>query len=114
MNINTKRHIASWILLAVFVPMLILSSVHVHHYAELAEDSCMECVQHHCHGHLGQDTTSIHSCVLCQFLSLTFVAAALTVVVYFNKVCRTRFVQQPCDLRLQACGSPSLRAPPSL
>ena len=27
---GTKRHIASWLLLAVFVPMLLLSSVHIH------------------------------------------------------------------------------------
>ncbi|MCR4583825.1 MAG: hypothetical protein K5764_09805 [Prevotella sp.] len=114
MNINTKRHIASWVLLAVFVPMLILSSVHVHHSASEAATACMECVQHHCHGHLGQDAPSMHNCVLCQFLSLTFVAAAFTVVVYYNKVCRTRFSQQPCRPRLQACGSPSLRAPPSV
>ena len=79
-NVKMKRHIASWIMLAVFVPMLILSSVHVHESSVLLEEDCSGCVQHHCHGHLAELPTTIHSCVLCQFVQFVYVAAATTVL----------------------------------
>lgn len=77
-NVKNKRHIASWLLLAVFVPMLILSSVHVHRLAEIAQDA--ECVHHQCHGHLVELTPTMHACVLCQFVSLTYTVAIATAI----------------------------------
>ena len=111
-NVKKKRHIASWVMLAVFVPMLILSSIHVHDNTKLFEDNCSECVQHHCHGHLGELTTTIHSCVLCQFLTLSFVAAAVAMTVSLRRICKTQYAQRQCHVSLDACGIPSFRAPP--
>ena len=81
-----KRHIASWVLLAAFVPMLLFSSLHIHddHGSLLTE--CAECVAHHCQGHITQTDASFDDCVLCQFLSLTFVDAAITAVAYIFSV----------------------------
>ena len=112
MNVDRKRYIASWVLLAVFLPMLILSSVHVHESGGLFEEECNECVHHHCHGHLGELTTTIHACVLCQFLTLSFVTTGFLIVVYYRKLNRTHFVQRHCDICTEACGIPLLRAPP--
>ncbi|MBR1414970.1 MAG: hypothetical protein IJ570_03800 [Prevotella sp.] len=67
-------------LLAVFVPMLLLASLHVHEQGAAAADSCVECVEHHCGGHFGQQTLSMHPCVLCQFLSLPVVLAAMVLL----------------------------------
>ena len=112
MNVDRKRQIASLVLLAVFLPMLILSSVHVHDSSSLFEETCHECVHHHCHGHLGELTTTLHACVLCQFLTLSFVATGFLTVVYYKKVYRILYAQHQCEIHTDACGIPLLRAPP--
>ncbi|MBQ9525609.1 MAG: hypothetical protein IJR69_10905 [Bacteroidaceae bacterium] len=96
MNLNTKRYIASWVLLTVFLPTLLLSSLHIHHVSE-DETSCTACVQHQCHGHLSQFSGSLHHCVLCQFLTLSFVAGTAGTVVFLSFVCSQRFVKPLCD-----------------
>ena len=114
MNVNRKRHIASWLLLAVFVPMLILSSLHVHEQVQDNILDCKECVDHHCHGHLTQLSMSMDDCVLCQFLMLTFLAEAALVVVFYNRTFVFHFAQPQCDVHLEALGIPTLRAPPTV
>ena len=111
-NSKTKRHIAAWVLLAVFVPMLLLSSVHIHPHTALLADSCTECVHHHCDGHLGQQSVVHHDCVLCQFLTLPaqFVAVATIVIV-------SGATRLPMDVRQYQVGAAfrgivGLRAPP--
>ena len=114
MNVNRKRHIASWLLLAVFVPMLILSSLHVHEQVQKNIVDCKECVDHHCHGHLTQLSMSMDDCVLCQVLMLTVVAGAALAVVFYRKSFVFHFAQPQCDVRLEALGIPTLRAPPTV
>ena len=107
-----KRHIYAWILLAVFVPMLILSSLHVHHGSMTAEEECAECLHHHCNGHITQGADTIHHCVLCQFLSITFCAAAIAAVLFYCHTAKTTYARQQCNLCLACRGFISLRAPP--
>ncbi len=109
-----KRQMAAWILLAVFLPMLILSALHIHQAPSAEEDSCTACTKHHCHGHLAPQTASFHQCVLCQFLSLTFVTAAISVVVCFHPKSKINFAQYCQATRLTYCGLISLRAPPAV
>jgi len=111
-NVMTKRNIASWVLLAVFVPMVILSSLHIHESSNLFGNDCKECLQHQCHGHLGELTVSMHDCVLCQFLTMSFLAATVFVVVLFNNVLRIQVAWLQGDIQLENCGIPTLRAPP--
>ena len=78
MNSTKRRHIASVVLLAVFLPMLLLSSLHVHPEAHLEDGDCKECVHHVPHaGHFTSGTSCSFDCVLCQFLSLPFLMAPL-------------------------------------
>ena len=112
MNTITKRHIASWVLLAVYLPMLLVSSLHIHGEAEAHETACAECVQHQCHGHLSQLSDGMHQCVLCQILTLTYVVSAAGVLLCYQpqrKVTYARQRQTPC---LTYTGFISLRAPP--
>lgn len=95
-KITKKRHIASWLLLAVFVPMLFLSSIHVHENHVSALTECAECVAHHCHGHIGQTDTTLDACVLCQFISLTFTTASIAAVATIFNVLRIRYTLLPC------------------
>jgi len=114
-NTKTKRQIASWVLLAVFLPILILSSVHVHGNANVLTDECHECVKHHCHGHLGQQSASLQACVLCQFLTLPMVSVAVAALtIYNNNVSKIRYAQRQRVVYADACGIPALRAPPAV
>jgi hypothetical protein len=113
MKPTTRRQFASWVLLAVFVPMLLLSSLHVHGVSTTDETPCAECVQHQCHGHLAQLSFSVHQCVLCQFLVLSFVAAPMLVVMLGVAVCRKLLVQPLCSIRVACCGAIVTRGPPS-
>ena len=94
--------------------MLILSALHVHETTESLSYECSGCVQHHCHGHVGEMTTTMHACVLCQFLTLSFVAAAVYTVVLYNKVCIIHYAQRQAVILLNACGIITLRAPPAV
>ena len=113
MNVKTKRHIASWALLAVFVPMLLLSSLHVHHQAEASEQACAECVHHQCSGHLTQLVTTIHQCVLCQFITLPFIALTAATLIIYNKVYSVRIDARRHHVLMVHPGIVGLRAPPA-
>ena len=107
-----KRQIASWLLLAVFLPMLLLSSLHIHedHLSSTAE--CAECVAHHCHGHIGQTSASPDSCVLCQFLSLTFESAAVTLAFVIFNVFQLRYALPSYSYFNKRQGIIVMRGPP--
>ena len=70
----------SRILLAVFVPMLLLSTLHVHTEGAAADDGCSECMHHVRHSHFSTADFCSLQCVLCQFQTLPFIVAGLTVI----------------------------------
>ena len=94
--------------------MLLISSLHVHPAEAYAESTCAECVHHVCHGHLSQQASGMHMCVLCQILTLTYIATAagpLLCYLYKGKATYAPFRQTPC---LTYYGLISLRAPPTV
>ena len=113
MKLTMKRHIASWVLLAVFVPMLVLSSLHVHKASSsVTETECSNCVHHNCHGHLSQMTIAIHDCVLCQFLTLKMLTVAIVAVTLYIHVCRIYYAQLLLSDCVACCGIIVTRGPP--
>ena len=111
---NRKRNIASWMLLAVFVPMLILSSLHIHGYEQAGDEQCTECVHHQCGGHLGQQTLSLHDCLMCQFLTLSItLATCISAVTLFIHIYKLTFAQSYGHLCSQALGATVTRGPPA-
>lgn len=110
-----KRHIASWLLLAVFLPVLLLSSLHTHeNYVWAGSDmECADCLQHSCQGHMTATATWSHDCVLCQFLTLPMLTAAVMVVAVFVVVCKGIFVRSLCGKFSGNHGVVVLRGPPS-
>lgn len=110
---DKKRIRASWVLLAVFLPMLLFSSLHIHDYGPQAEAECAQCVNHLPHaGHLMAQDGAMHSCVLCQFLSLSFLAVTSVAVVLFKpaKTATSSVNRSMIGTGLKGCVS--LRAPP--
>ena len=72
-----RRYFSAWLLLVAFVPMLLLSSAHVHQRAQSAGGNCEQCTHHKVHyAHLAQADAPICDCVLCQIFHLTFLKAA--------------------------------------
>jgi hypothetical protein len=113
-SIRLKQQIASRVLLAVFLPMLLLSSLHTHHLQPSTnEEECTDCVQHHCAGHIGQLAQTMHECVLCQLLSLPMVVAAAVVVRTFFAYTRGS-VQGGTSLLAPTPGTVTLRGPPAV
>ena len=100
MHTTRQRRMAARFLLLVFATMLLLASVH-RHEAEASSALCEECVHHLPHGgHLQASPTGVDNCVLCQFLSLSYVASlavGLVVIVSFLSAalpCQQVFCQQ--------------------
>ena len=94
--------------------MLLFSSLHVHkNSTAAAEKECVDCVHHSCHGHLTQMATWAHDCVLCQFLSLTFVATAAVFLLIIKKVIGSRIDALRCNVCIAYSGIVGLRAPPA-
>ena len=82
MNRQSDRIRIAWVLLSVFVSMLLLSGVHRHEAVAGATVDCMECAHHvHHSGHFTAAIDHVDDCLLCQFLSLAYTAAATIVLV---------------------------------
>ncbi|MBQ8462809.1 MAG: hypothetical protein IJ544_01670 [Prevotella sp.] len=80
-RLRLKRRLAARWLLAVFLPMLLLSSVHVHEQKTATHDYCEACAQHVFHFEkMATAHFSMHDCVLCQFHSVPFVAGLSAVL----------------------------------
>ena len=83
---------AAWVLLWVFVPMMVLTAVHIHHEAVALSDSCHECVNHVPHGgHLSASGFSVDDCLICQTAALPYLMATTVaaVVVHSSRRCPT-------------------------
>ena len=107
-----KRTWAARLLLLVFLPILVFSSLHIHDYV-VAQGDCYECANHlHHSGHISLQTASFHDCVLCQFVSLPFLLALTLVVAVAVAVGTLRLVTS-FSLYLSAASSiHAPRAPP--
>lgn len=65
----------SWVLLLVYIPMVLLSSVHVHFEWDENGEPCLECLQHTVHdGHISAVKAHV-DCPLCAFQNNVYQAA---------------------------------------
>jgi len=112
---KNAKVISSWVLLCVYVPMLILSSIHTHRVVggNFGEESvvCSQCVNHEPHaGHLTTYAGKFHDCVLCQFLQVSYLradvvalAVCLAIPVLQHTFVNSGIIYRPCNaLRLRA------------
>lgn len=113
MKKDLKRQLFAWLLLLVFVPMTALSALHVHEGDCDDTTLCSACINHQAHaGHLTAGIHTIHDCLLCQFLSLTFVAAAAVMTTSLIIQRRVRIVECEALYVGSANRLHSTRAPP--
>lgn len=79
-----RRRIISILLLAVFLPALLASSLHRHHHDSHEEAAeCIDC--HHQSGHLTSGEQGLDECLLCQFVGLPFIVALAATVLPLDR-----------------------------
>ena len=112
MRIDLRRRLYARILLAVFLPMMALTMLHMHDDAGEV-DLCQECVMHiHHNGHFSSGSLTFDNCLICQFLSLTYIQAAVLFFIAFIHIVAGHFhifSEDICQLQAQCV---YLRAPP--
>lgn len=107
MKYRALRHIAS-LLLAVYLPMVVGSSLHVHHDTVDAHDDCLQCA-----GHIDTHHRHQQDCQYCLFLGLAYLGRSYghpEVIRPATERCAAEVVMRPV---LPPCGAVRLRAPPS-
>ena len=114
MEQQSKRTGIAWLLLSIFVSIMMLSGLHCQEEVDSASAGCAECAHHiHHSGHFSTVTDHMDDCLLCQFISFVYTAAAVTVLVPLVALARNRrFLQNSSILQ----GEPVVlnsRGPPS-
>ena len=75
MKLKDKAYWSSWLLLSVFLPMVLLSSMHVHPEWDSNGEPCHECLEHVVHnGHFTVLKAHV-DCPLCAFQGNVYQAA---------------------------------------
>ena len=113
-GITRRQQLFAWIILLVYVPMVLLASLHVHSLNDFSKavdcDQCHTAVHHS--GHITASNHHIDECLSCRFLS-TQIDVPRTVVSFVVKPLAAHlefFLATEPVVRVVA--QPSLRAPP--
>lgn len=113
MGIRVRRRLSAWLLLLVFVPVMVATSLHVHGYEGVSIAECDQCLHHvHHSGHFNVYADHMVDCVLCQFAALPFVTAtavSVAIAVGFHLVAYAYILKVAS---LGVCDVKSTRAPP--
>lgn len=113
MQLRKKRQWSARLLLCVFVPMLMLASVHVHQQEDSVSADCYECLHHLQHSaHLSSASITIDNCPLCHFLTTPYVAATTVFMALVVAIVGRSGSLSPSHVVAASRDVVSLRAPP--
>jgi len=99
-------------LLAVFVPVMLMSLTHIHE-STFHEEMCVDCVNHLPHaGHITGHQISLDECLLCQFISVPYTTSGVVALLVVALTFFTLLVGNDCVLLATFQSSRSVRAPP--
>ncbi len=113
-GVTHRQRLFAWMILSVYVPMVLLASLHVHSFDEYSKaidcDQCHTAVHHS--GHITAGTHHIDECLSCRFLS-TQIDVPRTVTCHVAKqvAVHLEFFLAAVPV-VRAVAHPSLRAPP--
>ncbi len=115
-GITRKQRLFAWMMLSVYVPMVLLASLHVHSINDFSRavdcDQCHTAVHHS--GHITTSNHHIDECLSCRFLS-TQIDVPRTVTSLVVKQVTTQLEYYLAgDPVIRVVAQPSLRAPPSI
>ena len=113
---SRRQQFFAWVMLLVYLPTVLLSSVHVHSWQEFAESiDCYQCeTGHHHSGHITVDSQHHDECLLCRFLGTQVVVPELQDLDHDNQLAAKVEYCQVTEAFSRSVAQPSLRAPPVL
>lgn len=113
MKINSRRKIAARILLAVYITIIGMVSLHHHEDSCGMQDVCYSCLYKLPHpSHFSSGTSSWHSCVVCQFHSLPYLFIPFFVLSVLLIAWRCLIDRNSKSNSVTAFATRSPRAPP--
>lgn len=104
---NRYKLIAPWILLATYLPLVVLSSLHVHHETADIIDDCVQCA-----GHIETPHHHECDCQYCHFLSLSYLGQDTEPSTLTLPYTDNRPVEIAERAKIRQLGVSQLRAPP--
>lgn len=113
---NRRQQFYAWVMLLVYLPMVLLSSGHIHTLQEYSESiDCHQCETglHHC-GHITTDTQHHDECLLCRFLCTQVVVPEQQDLDHDIQLAVKMEFCQVTESFSRSVAHPSLRAPPVL
>ena len=113
---SRRQQFFAWVMLLVYLPMVLLSSVHVHSLQEFSESvDCYQCQTglHHC-GHITTATPHHDACLLCRFLGTQVITPEKQDLGHHIQPAVTVEFCQLTEPFSRSVTHPSLRAPPVL
>lgn len=113
---SRRQQFFAWVMLLVYLPIVLLSSVHVHSLQEITESiDCYQCqTGHHHSGHITTDSPHHDECLSCRFLGTQVVVTESEDLGQdIQPTSKLEFCQvtESCSRSVE---HPSLRAPPAL
>ena len=115
-GVTRRQQLFAWILLLVYVPIVLLASLHVHSLNEFSRavdcDQCHTAVHHS--GHITASNHHFDECLSCRFLS-TQIDVPRTVASFVLRPLTTHLeFFLACEPVVRVVAHPSLRAPPCI
>ncbi len=114
---NNRRIRFAWLLILVYLPMMLATTLHHHSEAEgsAAVSYCYDCAHHiHHDGHLTAGQSFMHECVLCHLHSLPYVVPVIVRMAIFVAIAHVAFAISCPFVRTRQSDIHSTRAPPAL
>lgn len=107
------RHIAPYILLAAYLPLLVALSFHTHSSQHSEASECPDCAHHiHHKAHLAEAAVMAHDCVYCQLASSSYIGSELLAISERNDLIVKVFDYAAVDYVAPLCELSNPRAPP--
>lgn len=112
MTIDKRRTLIGRFLLALYLTILAVGTFHVHEH--VGEDFvCQDCINHVDHaGHISVGDVAMGDCLLCNFLSISYLVAEATALVTIVLVLHHDFVEHTVCAVCPAKRKILLRGPP--
>ena len=113
-GVTRKQRLFAWVMLSVYVPMVLLASLHVHSLNDFSKAiDCEQChtAVHHS-GHITASNHHIDECLSCRFLSTQIDVPRMVADLVVKQTADHLEFYLPNELVVRAVVHPSLRAPP--
>ena len=115
-GVTRRQRLFAWVMLSVYVPMVLLASLHVHSLNDFSK--AIDCEQCQCHtavhhsGHITASNHHIDECLSCRFLSTQIDVPRMVADLVVKQTAVHLEYFLPNEPVARAVAHPSLRAPP--